>query len=85
MLFQRSYHFEQSPQNDTFFFYTNQGAVGPYVADFDAVVLPPCRLLRIPRPAYLTAADTLRQRALGMAGTVQYTLLASTPITDTNL
>lgn len=31
-----------------------------YVPDFDAVALPPCRLLRIPQSAYGAALDATR-------------------------
>ena len=37
--------------------------IAAYVPDFDAVALPPCRLLRIPRSAYCAALDSTRPAA----------------------
>ncbi len=42
----------------------SQGQIGPYIADFDAVPVAPCRLLRIHRSAYMTAGDSVRHHAL---------------------
>mmetsp|Transcript_7419 Transcript_7419/g.21935 ORF Transcript_7419/g.21935 Transcript_7419/m.21935 type:complete len:754 (-) Transcript_7419:297-2558(-) len=39
-----------------------------YEPDFDAVALPPCRLLRIPRSAYQAALESTRPAGLPLAG-----------------